>query len=667
MGRETLIYYMILFLLAVEVWISVILCVAATGCITALYSWVRISSERKKVRACEIILTGDDAWSDAYPHDADNLRAWFRNKAIREDSHLGDFIRTCWSTWLAGKPISFTELHTLVARRERSYKATRLSAGIAGLLLVFGIMGTLSAVKPVLEKFQIQVAEQSVGPDKNETGNDSIDQNLDDSRDAAYVAKNADKVNILIKNLGGAFSPSLFALFGTICVVACRGLYSQAFYKYSLELDRFAVDKLIPRYRIMTISEQFENIRVSMSQLAESIIQRDSNFENVVEKLDNIVENITPALEGLNGAAKACMESVEALTNGSASIANALSQHLGASSSIHRAIKGLDKTYTDVESWFKNLTSISETINQSNTASKKQINEAIKAIAKFLNTSVKDFEADRGKMTDAIDSLKNDVLDIPDQIKTTSENATKQAINVVEKSNQEQQRKFFERHSNYMEAVKTSINTEVQKIDKASASLVHEATKINSSIKSLHEINKDIKKSIKEVSFAESIQVKDIAAKSQEIKLSNSDQLSNVAFVSQAIRVTDNDEPETSDFDALHDPSLNPVAIMATNSISHNDKISNFSDGMVSNVSHQDNDLSLDHSNFEAGKTLIVENEILTSESIESNSSSFDTEFHVAKNSTITDENKQYNTDNMSNSGIAPVSPKKPWWSFSNR
>jgi hypothetical protein len=514
---------MILFVIPVEVSIFVIICIAATGCVTALYSWIRISNERKRLKESEIILISDDAWEGAFPHDIENLRIWFRNKGIKEDSYLGHFIRTCWSTWVGGKPASLTELHNLVVRRERNHKATRLSAGIAGLLLVLGIIGTLSAVKPVLEKFQIQVAEQSVGPSQNQTENAADDQNTNDSRDAASVAKNADKVNSLIKNLGGAFSPSLWALIGTIFVVTYRGFYSQALYNFTLELDRFALNALIPRYRTVPISEQFEDIKKSMSRLAETITQRDSNFENVVEKLDNLVNNISPSLLGLDGAAKACMESVEALTKGSASITDALNQHLGARSSIHRAIKGLDKTYSDVESWFKELATISETINQSNTASKKQINDAIKAIAGFLNTSVKDFEADREKMVDAIDTLKKDLIDIPEQIKSASTGLTTQAIKSAENVSQDLQKKFYERNINFMDAVKTTITSEVRKFDKVSANISDQSTKIEASIRSLNDINKDLKKNMEEVSFARVNYNKDITAKdSLEITQNNS-------------------------------------------------------------------------------------------------------------------------------------------------
>jgi ABC-type transporter Mla subunit MlaD len=501
--------------LSLEVTVALlgIISIASIGCITALYSWRRIAAEQKAIKNTEIKLTSDESWNDAYPHEKVRLASWLRSHGIKPDSYIGDFIRTCWSAWLGGRPASLTELHTLVARRERNYKATRLSAGIAGLLLVFGIMGTLSAVKPVLEKFQIQVAEQPVDPSQNQTENDQLNQNLDDGRDAAFVAKNADKVNLLIRNLGGAFLPSLLALFGTICVVTCRGIYSQALYKFTLELDRFAVDTLIPRYRIIPLSEQFESIKASMSQLTDTIAQRESNFENVVEKLDKLVAGIAPSLAGLDSAAKASMESVDALTKGSTSIADALNRHLGARSSIHRAIKGLDKTYTDVESWFKELACISETINKSNTTSKKQLNEAIIALAGFLNKSVQDFEENREKMIDAIDGLRSELNVIPDQIVNTGENATKQAIKAAVTANQDLQKKFFERNVSFLETVNTTIKSEVRKFDKVSASLSDQSAKIETSIESLNDVKNDIKKSIEAVSSVEVRDIKDVVEK----------------------------------------------------------------------------------------------------------------------------------------------------------
>ena len=76
--------------------ILIIVSIAVTGCIAALHSWTRISDEQKHIKSAESLLTGDDAWNDAYPHDKLQLSAWLRQQGIKTDSHLGDYIRTCW-------------------------------------------------------------------------------------------------------------------------------------------------------------------------------------------------------------------------------------------------------------------------------------------------------------------------------------------------------------------------------------------------------------------------------------------------------------------------------------------------------------------------------------------------------------------------------------------
>lgn len=654
-----------LFTLPVEVWISVIAFIAATGCITAAHSWIRISNERKRVKDSETILTADDAWNDAYPHDIGSLRAWFRNKAIKEDTHLGDFIRTCWSAWLGGRPASLTELHTLVARRERSHKATRLSAGIAGLLLVFGIVGTLSAVKPVLEKFQIEFAKKPFDPSQNQTENDQSKQNFDDSRVASLVVENTQKVNNLIQNLGGAFFPSLLALIGTICVVTSRGIYAQALYKFTLELDRFAVDTLIPRYRIIPISEQFEGIKISMTQLTETITQRESNFENVVEKLDRIVANIAPALVGLDGAAKASMESVEALTKGSASIADALNQHLGARSSIHRAIKGLDKTYTDVESWFKELASISETVNKSNAASKKQLNDAIIALAGFLNKSVQDFEVDREKIVDAIDDLKNELIGIPDHIKTTGENATKQAIKVAETASQDFQKKFYESNSTFIEAVKTTITTEVRKFDKVSSNLSDQSAKIETSIRSLDDVKKDIRKSIEEVASTGVEVIKDIASKSS-LEATHKNSILPNTFETQKIKNSWREDSNAIDHvNQLRHHNANFQAEKFINSDKIDDNnLDNNKRVLVENNSVKNeqivNPLTTDNENRLNKETQNDMSESNASKHASVEGISSDTEKAMSMN-----QKTQYSPGKSIEGITAPQRTKKSWWPFS--
>ena len=186
-----------------------------------------------------------------------------RHNSIDPESCIADFIRACWSAWLGGRGATLTELHVLVARRERARGSARFSAGIAGLLLVVGIVGTLSSIHPVLKAFQFKVTSDG---------------------ELEGVVASTELVNSLVNDLGDAFWPSLVALVGTVLVVLFRGLYSLSLHQYVLALDRFAIGTLIPRYRPNSLADEYGEVNSALTQLAERIQSREQNFEGVVKR-----------------------------------------------------------------------------------------------------------------------------------------------------------------------------------------------------------------------------------------------------------------------------------------------------------------------------------------------------------------------------------------------
>jgi hypothetical protein len=484
-----------------------ILIVAGIGCITALRSWTRISKETAGVKNAERTLTGDEAWNGAYPHDKLKLEVWLRANGIKPDSHLGDFIRTCWSAWLGGRPASLTELHVLVARRERGHSSTRLSAGISALLLVFGIVGTLSSIKPVLGDFKFKVAAESgsraTGGESEATGNDqqaSVDQ--ESEKDAESVAANTDLVNKLINNLGNAFWPSLLALIGTIAVVSCRGLYSLSLHKFALELDRFAVDTLIPRYRVPSLSEQYQEVKATLGSVTESLLHREGRFHEAVEKLEALVAGISPALGGLDAAASASKEAAEKLASGAESITEGMNRHLGEKSPIHRAISGFESIFEKADVSLGNLSFLVDGIGQSNASSQRDLESAIKALTQSVGKIAKDHQSHQSEAKTALREFKDSMADIPEVIQITNGKAVDTGMMAVRSSVEQLHDEQKKWHAASAEELKTTTASGLAGIVRAGQELTAQAEKIAPAVLDVGNIGKDARAAFKEMTDA---------------------------------------------------------------------------------------------------------------------------------------------------------------------
>jgi hypothetical protein len=484
-----------------------ILIVAGIGCITALRSWTRISKETAGVKQAEGPLTADSAWNGAYPHDKLKLDVWLRENRIKPDSHLGDFIRTCWSAWLGGRPASLTELHVLVARRERGHSSTRLSAGISALLLVFGIVGTLSSIKPVLHEFKFQIEAEppkGMAGDKPELlgGGNQADEEQELPKDAASVAANTELVNNLIHKLGNAFWPSLLALIGTIAVVSCRGLYSLSLNKFALELDRFAVDTLIPRYRVPSLSEQYQEVKATLASVTESLLQREGRFHEAVEQLENLVTGISPALSGLNAAATTSKEASDKLASGAESIAEGLNRHLGEKSSIHRAISGFESIFEKADVSLGNLSFLVDGIGQSNASSQRDLESAIKALTQSVGKIAKDHQSHQSEAKTALREFKDSMADIPEVIQITNGKAVDAGMMAVRAGVaqlHDEQKKW---HAASAEELKTTTASGLAGIVRAGQELTAQAEKIAPAVLAVGNIGKDARAAFKEMTDA---------------------------------------------------------------------------------------------------------------------------------------------------------------------
>jgi hypothetical protein len=131
MGSETLISMYLLSLPPLAILsVVTIVAVALTGCIAAIHSWLKIADEQKRIKLADSALTGDSAWDEAYPHDKLQLATWLRQNGIKPDSHLGDFIRTCWSAWLGGRPASLAKEKDAADSVSRNQTTFRIKSGM---------------------------------------------------------------------------------------------------------------------------------------------------------------------------------------------------------------------------------------------------------------------------------------------------------------------------------------------------------------------------------------------------------------------------------------------------------------------------------------------------------------------------------------------------------
>jgi hypothetical protein len=383
------------------IWSAVALGLALLGCAAAAQGWLAIGKERTIVRRATNALTADEEWEGALATDEVELSKWLRTRGISLDSCIADSIRACWSAWLGGRATSLTELHVLVARRERARGSARLSAGIAALLLVVGIAGTLSCVHPILKSFQFQVSSNG---------------------ELQEIAESTALVNSLVNNLGDAFWPSLIALGSTVFVVFCRGCYALSLHRFTLELDRFAISSLIPRFRPSSITREYSDVKRILSELSDAISRREQGFGDIVDRLQSLVDGITPVVNALQATVEQSDEAAKRLSARSNSIADGITRTLGPNSSIYRAISGFEGVFDRTTTAIESLTAAVGTIGQENSKDR----EHLVGIVESLATKVEVIGASHQKHEKEVGSLlKQFQAGIRDAPKTMDDAATK--------------------------------------------------------------------------------------------------------------------------------------------------------------------------------------------------------------------------------------------------
>jgi len=395
------------------IWSAVALGLALLGCASAFLGWWAIGKERSSIRRAKTSLTADEAWEGAFTTDEIGLSKWLRIRGIGLDSCIADSIRACWSAWLGGRATALTELHVLVARRERARGSARLSAGIAGLLLVVGIVGTLSSVHPVLKAFQFQVSP---------------------SGELQEVAQSTALVNALVNNLGDAFWPSLIALGGTVLVVVCRGCYALSLHQFTLQLDRFAISSLIPRYRPSSIAQEYTEVKRILSDLSDSISRREEGFSSVVEELHKLVKSVTPAVEALKVSAEQSDEAAKNLSARSKSIADGITRTLGPNSAIYKALSGFEGIFDRTNQALESLTSEVALIGEENRKDRKDLVGVVEKLSVKVGSIGTEHSKHKEVVEGLLGQLRTGISDVPKTVADAGKNAVSQGLHLLQTS-----------------------------------------------------------------------------------------------------------------------------------------------------------------------------------------------------------------------------------------
>ena len=393
----------------VPLWASIVAGVISVfGCSAALYSAFRVDNESKDVKKAASFFAAEENWEGSKATNETDLVEWLQKRCkIKIDSCLSDLVRACWAAWLGGRSVSLTELHVLVSRRERTKVASRFSGGIAGLLLVVGIAGTLISVKPLLEAFEFKVTEAG---------------------ESQGVAESTELVNNLVNDLGSAFLPSLVALVGTILVISVRGYYFHRLNSFILQLDKLAIGILIPKYRPRSISEEYSATNSALIKLAETVQDREEKFKGVVEKLDLLVKGIEPALVSLKDANKQTLESSKVLSSSSESLSVELSRNLGQGSPMHSLLEQIDESFKSNNQSVVDLSSEVIKLGQENSSRREQVDGVMTRMSNVTDTIAKSHHAEREDTRSFLSDLQSKIKGIPDEIKSATKIANKELV-----------------------------------------------------------------------------------------------------------------------------------------------------------------------------------------------------------------------------------------------
>jgi uncharacterized protein YoxC len=449
------------------------------------------------------MLDSSDSWEGAHSNSEHELTNWLRNRTIDPESGVADVIRACWSAWLGSRSTSLTELHVLVARRERSKAPASFSAGVAALLLVIGIVGTLSSVKPILKEFQFRSSTpEGVVP-------------ADDAPSLVNVEDSTALVNSLMHSLGDSFLPSLVALAFTILVVALRGIYSTGLHRYTLELDRFAMGTVMPHYQPRSISDEYKEVRTTFGSLAKRMEGRDDKFDNVIAQLKKFVDSVGPTLEGLDTSIVKMATAADALATKSNSIATTLTRTLGKKSPLYAAVNGFEDIFATTNERLDQLSKHIDGIRSEQQEDRAVMLGTLEEASGVIKQVSGDHQLDREKVSENIAGVKVVIEKMPANMLESAQKIFDDGMITMRTTI----KGALDKQSDEAATVNHHTRSKTQEtLDLIFQSLNATTTRINDSVKMIPEVVERLNESLNLKSETEKAAVEAIGSLAQEAK-----------------------------------------------------------------------------------------------------------------------------------------------------
>jgi hypothetical protein len=357
---------------------------AFAGVVSSIIATHSVEKEDAQLKLLSDSMMEPTTWVKVYEMPAVD---WLKQTGILAESHAADQLKAIRGCWGCGMLPSLGELHSLVARRERSRKSVRFASGLAASLLIIGIAGTLLGIHPLLTKFSI-----------NPTADGTID-----------ASKNAQQVMDLVAGLGKAFLPSLTALFGTICIVLFRGFYVRSAQKLASRIDGFVVESLFPAFKPKSQEEVMGGVKQGIASLAGGIEARDNHFSKAVTEFGKIVESLKSVAVELNKTARLVSTAADNLGTNSESVSAALDRNFGGASVILKAVSMVSDYASEASTQYKAIGESSVELKNAIAAQSEILTAASEEIKKSTNSASRRMSNSAEKLAETAKSLPVDL------------------------------------------------------------------------------------------------------------------------------------------------------------------------------------------------------------------------------------------------------------------
>lgn len=278
--------------------------------------------------------------------------------------------------------IYLPDLQALSATYESGLLSIKLARGIAGVLLIIGIAGTLLAIKPVLGGFTL-VPE--------------------DSTSVALGPELIENSQTLIRSLGTAFHPSLWALGGTILMVGVLGVCHHKAGQLARDLDQFTVELLLPYYRLPEIGDDLKFVGTSFENLIKSVQKRDNGLETVIADMQKLVDSMSSTTTDLKG-------SVDALSGSLKLFPGVLEKKLGDKSPLVKKIDGLTSEMQTAASAFDSSKQAAESFSKDLKASTEVLTKLPGELDSKVRTAINDLTRTAQETAEALEGAVQPVV-----------------------------------------------------------------------------------------------------------------------------------------------------------------------------------------------------------------------------------------------------------------